>query len=143
MRHRLHIVKFGRPCGHRHSMMANLVCSLIEAEQISTTLSKAKETRRFFERMVTYAKKADLAHRRLAIAKLKKKSAVKKLFDELAPALAGRNGGYTRILKLGKRVGDAAETCLLQVIRDEAAPAPEKAAKAEKKTSKKKEVKAE
>ena len=68
---------------------------------------------------------------------------LKKLFDELAPALAGRNGGYTRILKLGKRVGDAAETCLLQVIRDEAAPAPEKAVKAEKKTSKKKEVKAE
>lgn len=114
-------------------MLANMVSSLFTNGQIETTLVKAKEARRFAEKLITIGKKGDLHRRRLAVSKLRDKSAVKLLFDEIAPAYVGRNGGYTRILKLGVRRGDAAEMCLLQLVKEEAAVKPVKPAKPAKK----------
>ena len=108
-------------------MLANMVSSLFANGQITTTLVKAKEARRFAERLITMGKKGDLHRRRLAVARLRDKSAVKLLFDEIAPAYEGRNGGYTRILKLGVRRGDAAEMCILQLVKSEQAEKPAKA----------------
>ena len=128
MRHRVATFKIGRSSAHRRSMLANMVSSLFTNGQIETTLVKAKEARRFAEKLITIGKKGDLHRRRLAVAKLRDKSAVKLLFDEIAPAYAERNGGYTRILKLGVRRGDAAEMCLLQLVKEEAVAKPAKKA---------------
>ncbi len=116
-------------------MLVNLACSLIECNQIKTTVPRAKEVRRLVDRLITYAKKGDLHHRRLAVAKLKvntpsdkaqtKKDVVKKLFDDLAKRFAERKGGYTRIIRTGRRIGDAAETCILQFV-EEGAPVSKK-----------------
>ena len=106
--------KFGRSMEHRKMLMRGLVTNLIIAESIKTTLPKAKQARRDAEKAVTIAKKGTLAARRLAASRLTEPKAVQKLFDKIAPAMAGRNGGYTRIVKLGTRKGDAAEMCLLQ-----------------------------
>ena len=95
-------------------LMRGLVTNLIIAESIKTTLPKAKQARKDAEKAVTIAKKGTLAARRLAASRLTEPKAVQKLFDKIAPAMAGRNGGYTRIVKLGTRKGDAAEMCLLQ-----------------------------
>lgn len=108
-------------------MLANMVSSLFENGTITTTLVKAKEARRFAERLITIGKKGDLHRRRLAVSKLRDKDAVKKLFAEIAPQYMDRNGGYTRILKLGQRRGDAAEMCMLQLVGAEAAVATAKA----------------
>lgn len=124
MRHKRVMKKFGRSTEHRKMLMRSLVTNLILAESIKTTLPKAKEARKDADRAVTIAKKGTLAARRLAAARLNDPAAVKKLFDKIAPAMAGRNGGYTRIVKLGARRGDAAEMCVLQwVTAGEAAPA--------------------
>ncbi len=116
MRHRKHTFKIGRSGAHRRAMLANMVSSLIleEKGEIKTTITKAKEARRFAEKMVTRGKKGDLHSRRIAISKLRNKEAVSYLFSDLAPRYADRNGGYTRIIKLGRRKGDAAEMCILQ-----------------------------
>lgn len=114
MRHRVHTFKIGRTSAHRKAMLANMVSSLIDSGSIKTTVVKAKEARRMADRMVTLGKKGTLHHRRLAVSYLRDKSAVKKLFDEVAPTFAERAGGYTRIIKLGFRQGDAAEMCILQ-----------------------------
>lgn len=124
MRHRLATFKIGRTSAHRQALLANQVSSLILHGEIRTTVVKAKETRRLAEKMITMGKLGDLHHRRLAIAKLRDETAVRKLFAELAPSYAGRNGGYTRITRLGRRLGDAAEICLLQWVDDAAAPKP-------------------
>ena len=116
MRHRVDTFKIGRSGAHRRAMLANMVSSLFANGQIETTLVKAKAARSFAERLITIGKKGDLHRRRIAIAKLRDKSAVKRLFDEIAPGYEGRNGGYTRILKLGKRRGDSAEMCILQLV---------------------------
>ena len=117
--------KFGRSMEHRKMLMKSLVTKLILAESIKTTLPKAKEARKDAEKMVTIAKKGDLAARRLAASRLVQPAAVQKLFAEIAPAMKDRQGGYTRIVKLGARKGDAAEMCILQwVTAGEAAPAP-------------------
>ena len=117
--------KFGRSMEHRKMLMKSLVTNLILAESIKTTLPKAKEARKDAEKMVTIAKKGDLAARRLASSRLTEPKAVQKLFAEIAPAMKDRQGGYTRIVKLGARKGDAAEMCILQwVTACEAAPAP-------------------
>ena len=117
--------KFGRSMEHRKMLMKSLVTNLILAESIKTTLPKAKEARKDAEKMVTIAKKGDLAARRLAASRLVQPAAVQKLFAEIAPAMKDRQGGYTRIVKLGARKGDAAEMCILQwVTADEAAPVP-------------------
>ncbi|QSH40133.1 50S ribosomal protein L17 [Lentisphaerota bacterium ZTH] len=132
MRHRLHTFKIGRTGAHRKAMLANMVSSLIEHGQIKTTITKAKEARRFAEKMVTLGKKGDLHRRRLAISKLRNTDAVKKLFDEIAPQYAEREGGYTRIIKLGQRVGDGAEMCILQFVESGAPAKKQKAAPAVK-----------
>ena len=106
--------KFGRSMEHRKMLMRSLVNNLILAESIRTTLPKAKEARKDAERLVTIAKKGDLAARRLASARVTEPKAVQKLFAEIAPAMKDRKGGYTRIVKLGARKGDAAEMCILQ-----------------------------
>ena len=126
MRHRVHTFKVGRTGAHRAAMLANMVCSLIEHGQITTSLVKAREARRVAEKMVTLGKKGDLHHRRQAISTLRKADMVAKLFAEIAPAYAGRQGGYTSIIKLGKRRGDACEMCILKFVAA-AAPAAEEA----------------
>ncbi len=141
MRHRVHTFKVGRSGAHRRSMLANMVSSLFTNGQIETTLVKAKEARRFAEKLITIGKKGDLHRRRLAVSKLRDKSAVKVLFDEIAPAYEGREGGYTRILKLGARRGDAAEMCILQLVKEEVQVKAE--VKAEPKKAAKATVKAE
>ena len=149
MRHRVDTFKVGRSSAHRRSMLANMVSSLFEHGSIQTTVVKAKAARSFAERLITIGKKGDLHRRRLAVSKLRDKGAVKKVFDEIAPGYDGRNGGYTRILKLGKRRGDAAEMCILQLVEVAAVEeAPKKEAKAAPKKAKaeeapKAEVKAE
>ena len=116
MRHRVATFKIGRSGAHRRALLANMACSLFFNGRVETTLVKAKEVRRFAERMITLGKKGDLHHLRLAVARLRNKDAVKKLFDEIAPAYAERNGGYTRIIKTGARRGDAAEMCVLMLV---------------------------
>ena len=134
MRHQRVMKKFGRSTEHRKALMENMVTNLILQKSITTTLPKAKEARKLAEKLVTIARKGDLAARRLAASRLTQPKAVKKLFDKIVPALKDRNGGYTRILKLFTRKGDAAKMVLLQwvcveEIKDEA-PAAE-ATKAE------------
>jgi large subunit ribosomal protein L17 len=150
MRHRLHTFKIGRTGAHRKAMLANMVSSLIEHGQVKTTITKAKEARRFADKMITFGKKGDLHRRRLALSKLRDKDAVKKLFDELAPQYTERNGGYTRIIKLGRRLGDAAEMCILQFVENDTVvkeakkeKAPKVAKKGEKAEKVVKEVKTE
>lgn len=116
MRHRVNTFKIGRSSAHRQAMLANMVSSLFEHGSIRTTVVKAKAARSFAERLITIGKKGDLHRRRLAVSRLRNKDAVKKLFDEIAPKYENRNGGYTRILKLGSRRGDAAEMCILQLV---------------------------
>jgi len=129
MRHQRVMKKFGRSTAHRKALMKSLVTNLILAESIRTTLPKAKEARKDAEKMVTIARKGGLAARRLAASRLQQPKAVQKLFDKIAPAMEGRNGGYTRIIKLGARKGDAAPMCILQWVTApeavDAAPAAE------------------
>ena len=125
MRHQRVMKKFGRSKEHREALMKSLVTNLILAESIKTTLPKAKQARKDAEKMVTIARKGGLAARRLAASRLQQPKAVQKLFDKIVPAMEGRKGGYTRILKLGTRKGDGAEVCLLQwVTTPEAVDAP-------------------
>jgi large subunit ribosomal protein L17 len=114
MRHQKKTVKLGRKAEHRKALLANQVCSLIEHQRIRTTLAKAKAVRPLAEKMVTLGKKGSIHARRTAFAVLRKKDAVKKLFDEIAPRTADRNGGYTRIVKLGQRKSDAALIAYLE-----------------------------
>jgi large subunit ribosomal protein L17 len=118
MRHRKHTFKIGRSGAHRKALLANQVSSLIFNGQIETTITKAKETRRLAERMVTLGKKGTLHHRRQAISKIRNKNAVAVLFSEVAPAFQNRDGGYTRIIRTSQRKGDAAEMCILQFLED-------------------------
>jgi large subunit ribosomal protein L17 len=141
MRHRKHTAKLGMKSQHRRSTLANLVCSLIEHTRIKTTVAKAKEARRFADKMVTLAKKGTLHHRRQALAFLRHKPAVVKLFAELGKQHNDRNGGYTRIIRVGQRLGDAAEMVILEWTGTAgAAPELEKTGKAEE--AKPKETKA-
>ena len=128
MRHQRVMKKFGRSMEHRQMLMKSLVTNLILAESIKTTLPKAKEARKDADRAVTIAKRGDLAARRLVASRILDPKAVQKLFDKIAPAMKDRKGGYTRIVKLGTRKGDGAETCILQwtCAAEVAAPAEEK-----------------
>ena len=114
MRHKRLAKKFGRSTSHRKALMSSLVTNLILQSSIKTTLPKAKQARKDAEKMVTLARKGTLAARRLAASRLQSPRAVQMLFDSVVPALQGRAGGYTRIYKIGRRVGDGAEMCLLQ-----------------------------
>ena len=114
MRHQKKTVKLGRTAEHRKALLANQVCSLIEHQRIKTTLAKAKAVRPLAEKMVTLGKKGSLHARRTALAVLRQKDAVKKLFDDIAPRSADRKGGYTRIVKLGARKSDAAPVAFIE-----------------------------
>ena len=114
MRHQNKTVKLGRTAAHRKAMLANQVCSLIEHQRIKTTLAKAKAVRPLAEKMVTLGKKGSLHARRTALATLRQKDAVRKLFEDIAPRAADRKGGYTRIVKLGARKSDAAPVAFIE-----------------------------
>ena len=114
MRHRKRTVKLGRTSAHRRAMLAGLVCDLIHEKRVRTTLPKARAARTLAEKMVTLGKRGSLAHRRQAIAALHQADRVKELFEDIAPSFELRQGGYTRILKLGKRISDSAEMVLLE-----------------------------
>ena len=108
--------KLGRDSAHRKAMLRNLVTDLLREERITTTKFRAKEAGREAEKMITLAKKGDLAARRQVMAYLYDEDVVSKLFDDIAPRYEDRNGGYTRILKLGPRRGDAAEEVFLELV---------------------------
>src|SRR6476660_7524135 len=114
MRHQKKTIKLGRTAEHRKALLANQVCSLIEHQRIKTTLAKAKAVRPMAERMVTLGKNGSIHARRTALATLRQKNAVKKLFDDIAPRSAERNGGYTRIVKLGQRMSDSAPMAFIE-----------------------------
>ena len=114
MRHLKRTAKLGRTGEHRNAMLANLVCSLIKHKRVTTTLAKAKAARSVAEKMVTLGKAGSLHDRRLAAARLHQEDAVKILFNEIAPAQKERRGGYTRIVKLGQRQGDASQRAILE-----------------------------
>ena len=116
MRHGNSNRKLNRTHEHRKAMFANMVCSLIEHEQIQTTLPKAKELKKIIDKYITLGKKGSLHSRRLAISRLKQNSAVVKLFETLAPRYKKRNGGYSRVLKAGFRYGDAAPLAVIELI---------------------------
>ena len=127
MRHQKKTVKLGRTAEHRKALLANQVCSLIEHQRIKTTLAKAKAVRPLAEKMVTLGKKNSLHARRTALAVLRQKDAVKKLFADIAPRSKERNGGYTRIVKLGQRKSDSAAIAFIEwvdapIATDEIAP---------------------
>jgi large subunit ribosomal protein L17 len=124
MRHRKKTVKLGRTSSHRNELLANLVCGLITHGRIKTTKAKAKAARSLAEKMITLGKKGTLAARRQAIATLKQEEAVRALFEK-AGSYAGRNGGYTRILKLGRRISDSSEMVLLEWVEAEQTAAEE------------------
>ena len=133
MRHRAATFKINRSSAHVRSLLANAVCSLIEHGKITTTLVRAKRIRQLAEQMITKAKQGDLHSRRLVLAKLHQEHQVARLFDELAPKYQNRQGGYTRIYKLGPRIGDAAEMSILALVEtDEEVAARSAAAEAPK-----------
>ncbi len=114
MRHRRRTRKLGRKTPHRLAMFRNMVTSLIEHERIVTTVPRAKELRRLADKMVTLAKDGSLHARRQALSVIRNKGAVAKLFEEIAPKFSDRNGGYTRIVRIGPRRGDAAEMSVVE-----------------------------
>jgi large subunit ribosomal protein L17 len=141
MRHQKKTIKLGRTAEHRKALLANQVCSLIEHERIKTTLAKAKAVRPLAEKMVTLGKNGSLHARRTALAVLRQKNAVKKLFDNIAPRSTDRNGGYTRIIRLGQRKSDSASIAFIEWVDaaqavEEKTPkeSKEKPAKAKKET---------
>jgi large subunit ribosomal protein L17 len=136
MRHRRAGRKLGRTPAHRRALFRNLVTALLEHEQIRTTEPKAKEIRRLADRMITLGKRGTLHARRRALAFVRKRSVVKKLFDEVAPRFASRAGGYTRVIGLGPRRGDAAPLSLVELVaRAEDVPATASRKKAPQKDS--------
>jgi large subunit ribosomal protein L17 len=142
MRHGHGLRKLNRTSSHRLAMLRNMTVSLLRHEEISTTLPKAKELRRVVEPMITLGKKPSLANRRLAFDRLRDRGIVEKLFGDLGPRYAKRNGGYLRILKTGFRKGDNAPLALVTLMdRPEESPAPkpdEKKKKTEQKPEEKK-----
>ena len=136
MRHQKKTIKLGRTAEHRKALLANQVCSLIEHQRIKTTLAKAKAVRPLAERMVTLGKNGSIHARRTALATLRQKNVVKKLFDDIAPRSAERSGGYTRIVKLGQRRSDSAPMAFIEWVDMaevvEATPSEEKKGKQKK-----------
>jgi large subunit ribosomal protein L17 len=119
MAHRIDGRKLGRATPHRLAMYRNIVTDLLQYEKVITTEAKAKEVRRFADKMITLGKKGDLVSRRRALGFVYDKKMVEKLFDELAERYAGRHGGYTRITKLEPRVGDGAKMAQLELVEEE------------------------
>ena len=116
MRHGKKINHLGRKTAHRKSMLANMACSLIEHKRINTTVAKAKALKQFVEPLVTKSKEDTTHNRRLVFAKIRQKEAVTELFREVAAKVGDRPGGYTRIIKLGNRLGDNAEMAMIELV---------------------------
>ena len=116
MRHNKKFNHVGRKAAHRSAMLSNMACSLIMHKRISTTLAKAKALRIFVEPLLTRAKEDTMANRRLAFSELKQKEVVTELFQNVGEKIANRPGGYTRILRTGFRLGDAAEMCIIELV---------------------------
>jgi large subunit ribosomal protein L17 len=116
MRHGRTLRKLNRTASHRTAMFANMAAALIEHEQIVTTLPKAKELRPIVEKLVTLAKRGDLASRRLAVSRIRNEEMVRKLFETIGPRYGERNGGYTRVLKAGFRYGDNAAVAVIEFV---------------------------
>ena len=136
MRHGNGYRKLNRTHEHRKAMFANMVCSLVEHEQITTTLPKAKELKRIADKVITLAKKGDLHARRMLISKVRQQDAVKKLIDVLGPRYASRQGGYSRVLKAGFRHGDMAPMAVIEFVdRDVSAKGASDKAKNEEQTA--------
>lgn len=133
MRHKLGLRKLNRTSAHRLAMLRNMMNSLLRHEAIKTTLPKAKELRRVVEPMITLAKEPTVANKRLAFNRLRDREIVVKLFNEIGPMFKDRKGGYTRILKMGYRVGDNAPLAYVELVQKttDAAPAKEEAQKAD------------
>jgi len=140
MRHLKRTAKLGRTSEHRNAMLANMVCSLIEHKRITTTLAKAKAVRSVAEKLVTLGKKGTVHSRRLAVARLHQEAAARTLFKDIAPAFKDRQSGFTRIIKLGQRNGDAAQRAIIEWV-DTVVTAPEPAAEATPATEAKTEAK--
>ena len=116
MRHGNGYRKLNRTHEHRKAMFANMVCSIIEHEQIKTTLPKAKELKRVIDKIITLGKKGDLHARRIAGSRIRQKDALQKLFDVLGPRYQERNGGYSRVLMAGYRYGDMAPMAIIELV---------------------------
>ncbi len=116
MRHGNRNNSLGRTSSHRNAMLSNMACSLIEHKRITTTVAKAKVLRKFVEPLITKSKTDSTHSRRIVFSDLKSKDHVAELFRDVAPKVADREGGYTRIIKLGLRKGDAAEMCLIELV---------------------------
>lgn len=142
MRHRVGGKKLGRRTAHRLMMLRNLVTAFLDKERIRTTIPKAKALRPIAERMITLGKRESLHSRRQALAFIKDPVVVSKLFTTLAPRFAQREGGYTRILRVGFRVGDGAPMAILELIGSEFKPAKTEEAKGGKKAKKVEETEA-
>jgi large subunit ribosomal protein L17 len=137
MRHRVRSRKLGRTSAHRKAMYRNMVTSLLDHERIQTTDAKAKEVRRLAERMITLGKRGSLHARRRALSVIRSREVTAKVFDELAERFRSRPGGYTRVVKLGPRRGDAAALSVVELVEElaPAAEAPKKGRKASKKAA--------
>src|SRR5690242_4923051 len=132
MRHRKDHRKLSRTASHRRAVLRNLVTALFQYERIETSVAKAKEARRLAERMITFAKRGDLAARRHVARFVYRETVAKKLFDTIAPWYATRQGGYTRIVRIGKRrVGDASEVAFLELIKSPEQKATDRKAREE------------
>ena len=116
MRHKVKGRKLGRTASHRKATMISLATALLKHKRIKTTLAKAKETRGFVERIITRAKKGDLNSHKLIMSYIKDKEVVKELFSDIVPKIGDRPGGYTRVVKLGNRNGDAAQMALIELV---------------------------
>lgn len=116
MRHRVRGRKLKRTASHRAALMRALATSLLKHKRIKTTLAKAKEARSFVEKIITKAKKGDLHSRRLVMSEIKDKEVIKELFSEIVSNIGDRSGGYTRVVKLGTRLGDAAQMAILELV---------------------------
>lgn len=124
MRHGKKTAKLGRERSHRKAMMNNMVTSLLAHEHVNTTNAKGKELKRQAEHMITFAKRGDLHSRRQVLRHIADKTVVGKLFDELGPRYSERQGGYTRLVKIGQRRGDGAEMCIVELVDRPGAEAP-------------------
>ncbi len=116
MRHLVSGRKLNRTASHRRAMLSNLAISILDKERVTTTLAKAKEVRSVVERLITYGKKGDLHRIRLAARRIKDKTVLKKLFDDIAPSYKDREGGYTRIIKVNDRKGDNAAMSIIELV---------------------------
>lgn len=141
MRHRRAGRRLNRTASHRKALFGNLAASVLQHKQIRTTTAKAKAVRTTVERLITFAKGGTLADRRRALKVLPDRQAIKTLFDEIAPNYADRNGGYTRVIRLGRRQGDGAEMAILELVGYEGAVIEKHKEKEEKQQKKKEDTK--